>query len=242
MEWFSGIIELEELRKALHRGPRPGHKYISRRWDGNKWVYKYRKTKADAHGMEHVGLDYPHTVDMHPDSEEYAHPPEQAYKLTSWLHQVAYFVETGREKRQYIDANGRKRFQNISVLKDNSGKNRFKVHSAKFSKKFRFILTDLNSGKQHRFSDGEILLRWVHRNSHEPTPVSDIHGELHHTLHPVQRKVGKTPKKQSWMRAVFNTENPKNAVSPSERHFRSKEEYQRWWNNQIDLQILCRQH
>lgn len=211
-----GKIDFEELRKSFERGPRPGHKYISRRWSGKRWLYKYRKTRADRHGPEHAGDDELHTLPIKNESHEYSHPPEDAYRLAAWQAKLDKFLDTGIPQ----------------VLNDVDGKPKFSLHPSKYGTKYRFIVTDKGTNKQRRFKDKKTLRRFLKKKAQDPVPVYDIQGDLHHTLIPSQSKKKRDPKRGTWMRAVFNPDNPRNFYGAHQRSFRTKEEYDEWWQEQ----------
>ena len=67
---FQILDDAEILEKAF-RGPQPGHKYVARWRKNGIWRYKYRKTKAERHGDEHIGTKTAHSIEIHPDSNKH---------------------------------------------------------------------------------------------------------------------------------------------------------------------------
>lgn len=89
--------------------PKPGHKYVKRTWDGNKWVYEYAtEAHPKQHGMGYVGHEE-HTVDL-PESvdsgqmtaeEAYNQSRQTSLKTPDTIHKVTD-PTTGKEMELHV--------------------------------------------------------------------------------------------------------------------------------------------
>lgn len=92
--------------------PRPGHKYVSRKWNGSSWDYEYRQeAHPKRHGLGMVHKEEEHTLDLPPGVGKDTHTEDQAYDLAV-KHQLgragsmhdAIHPETGEKGRIRIAA------------------------------------------------------------------------------------------------------------------------------------------
>ena len=113
---------LSEIQIDLNKAPvpataeRPGHKYASRRWDGQQWVYDYRDQPARHHGPfvvpdPHEDPSREHSVDLLGSDQVGDSGPEADYHeaLTAQMsqpgmHQVSHPTQEGEQMSVEVKA------------------------------------------------------------------------------------------------------------------------------------------
>lgn len=224
------IPKEEIIAKAVNfRGPRHPHKYISRKWNGNRWVYKYRQIRTGKHGHEYAEDEATHSVDIPKEAHEFDYPPEQAYQISEWKHKVDQLIKT-KQPQTLNDWRGNKQYtlRYRDPERKRPGRrgksNPFQVHN--------------DEGRLVAWGDANYIKRWATRNALAPIEVYGV-GGLHHTLTPTAatRSGGQRP---GWALAKFNKENefdPYKGHAKDTRHFRNREEYTQWWQAQLEWML-----
>tara|TARA_R100001594_G_scaffold149847_1_gene208898 strand:- start:2373 stop:5210 length:2838 start_codon:yes stop_codon:yes gene_type:complete len=220
---FIEIPDLDLIEKSIYRAPKPGHKYISRKRKGGRWVYKYRKTKTSKHGHHHAGSEEEHSVDIHADSHNYAHSPERGYQHTTWMREIVDFLASPRRK--------------VLKLKGADGKTDVVIRA---TGKTAYPYRVLDGKKQIYMKSTDHLVRWVQKKVNAPFEVVDSAGMIHHTLTPAIAQAGREAGRRAWMTARFNKDHPFDPYRGSKkdsRVFRDIEEYQSWWARWTQLMM-----
>jgi len=224
---FIDVPDLDILEKALFRSPKPGHKYISRKRKGGRWVYTYRKTRTSRHGHGHAWSEDEHSLDIHADSHKLAHSPDRAYQHSAWMGELNAFLAAPRRK--------------VVKLKNISGRTMLTVRST--GKEANPYIVFEGKKKTYMKSTSH-LVRWLQKIINRPFEVTDSSGMVHHTLTPAIAQASRAAvRREAWMTAKFNKDHPFDPYRGSKRDtrvFRDRQEYESWWSKMTQLMLGSR--
>ena len=222
------IPDWETLEKSMFLGPRPGHLYISRKRDGDKWAYTYRNTKVPkSHGNHLLYDDEHHSIDIPEEGHRFAYAPEKSYQHAAWIHAVNTLQATG-ERQSLRDVSGKRELE-IGPLEGNV---------------YKFFAFRDGMPRRKSFKGIEELRSWVAKEAHPPAVVLDVLGRPHHTLTPVVAQRSRSAERGGWQTATFNEENPDNPYKGTGKNkytFRNRESYETWWAEQNQAMLSSRE-